>query len=288
MSPTRRRIHSVSLDADRGSPAIWVHLLQALVAREAVEQFGVSARRAAELLGLTPSAVSQYLSGRRLGRWFGPYATDERARAIARTAAQELLRPHPGPPRRPRVLLEGAAALAELGGAIPRAPESGPERPSAAASARVRGIARWLRQRIRTEQTSVAQSMRLARKARDELTRAVLRQIASDSLRHAEIMASLVPYVDRGLLSAYVSGLSRQDVRALIEAERRAEVPATADSARHLRGTMAILVTSMEADEKKHTELLRALLASGFEAEIPPPSLPGARGAAGASATDPG
>ena len=111
---------------------------------------------------------------------------------------------------------------------------------------------------------AVTQCMRLAQRARDELTRALLRQIASDSLRHAEIVASLVPYIDRGVSGAYASGITRKEIEALIEGERRAEAQADSESARYLRGTMAILIGSMEADERKHADLLRGLLANGF------------------------
>jgi hypothetical protein len=106
--------------------------------------------------------------------------------------------------------------------------------------------------------------MRLAQRARDELTRALLRQIASDSLRHAEIVASLVPYIDRGVSTAFASGITRKEVEALIEGERNAEAQADSASARHLHGTMAILIASMEADERKHADLLRSLLTAGF------------------------
>jgi hypothetical protein len=106
--------------------------------------------------------------------------------------------------------------------------------------------------------------MRLAQKARDELTRAIFRQIASDSLRHAEIVASLSTYLDRGVARAAASGVTPEEVAALMEAERRAEARADAESAQHLGGTMSLLIASMEADERKHAELLEGLLRSGF------------------------
>ena len=62
-----------------------------------------------------------------------------------------------------------------------------------------REVPRWLRNRIVGEQNAVAECMRLAQRSRDELTRALFRQIASDSLRHAEIVASLTAYLDRGI-----------------------------------------------------------------------------------------
>jgi len=252
------------MTSKHAASTIWVHLVQALVAREGVEQLGLSSRRVADLLGLAPSAVSQYLSGKRVERRFLAYAADEQARTIARRVIEALVEAQEAGRTPSRVVLEGAAALSEL-------PQSPARRSSTAfapagsgASPQLRQLARWLRQRVRAEQVAVTQCMRLAQRARDELTRALLRQIASDSLRHAEIVASLAPYIDRGVSGAFASGITRKEIEALIEGERRAEAQADAESARHLQGTMAILIASMEADERKHAELLRGLLESGF------------------------
>lgn len=248
----------------RRASSAWVQLLQALVAREGVEQFGLSSRRVADLLGVAPSAVSQYLSGKRVERGFLSYAGSERARAIARRTVEELIETQEAGRGPARTVLEGAVALSEL----PEPPErrGGPASPAQPedVTPQLRELAKWLRRRVKAEQVAVTQCMRLAQRARDELTRALLRQIASDSLRHAEIVASLAPYIDRGVSGAYASGITRREVEALIEGERKAEAQAGAESTRHLRGTMAILIGSMEADERKHTELLRGLLESGF------------------------
>ena len=127
-----------------------------------------------------------------------------------------------------------------------------------------RSTAKWLRRRVRAEQAAVTMCMRLAQRARDELTRAILRQIASDSLRHAEIVASLAPYLDRGIAEAHASGITRREIEVLIEGERRAEAGADVVTSRDLGGTMALLIASMEADERKHADLLQGLLNSGF------------------------
>ena len=242
----------------------WVHLIQALVAREGVEQLGLSSRRVAELLGLAPSAVSQYLSGRRLERRSLVFASHPTARAIARRTLEALMEAQEAGERPNRLVLEGAAALSKLPDPSGRRPPSAPESAVGEAPRQLREMSRWIRQRVKAEQVAVTQCMRLAQQARDELTRALLRQIASDSLRHAEIVASLAPYVDRGVSRAYASGITRKQVEALIEGERAAEQEADAGSLRHLQGTMAILIASMEADERKHADLLRRLLDTGF------------------------
>ena len=249
----------------RTAATSWVQLFQALAAREGVEHLGLSSRRMAELLGLAPSAISQYLSGKRLERGFPQFSTDERAPTIVRSAVERLIAAH-GEGRGPtRIVLESAASLSEL--------SRSPERPSRGTlphdetAIPIRQLTKQLRLRVRAEQVAVTQCMRLAQRAGDELTRTILRQIASDSLRHAEIVASLGPYIERGVFGAFVAGITPREIEVLIEGERRAEAQADTELARHLRGTMAILVASMEADERKHADLLQGLLTSGFRPE---------------------
>ncbi|MGA7860250.1 MAG: hypothetical protein WCB19_00130 [Thermoplasmata archaeon] len=249
----------------RTAATSWVQVFQALAAREGVEHLGLSSRRMAELLGLAPSAVSQYLSGKRLDRGFPQFAADERAQAIIRPAVERLIAAH-GEGRGPtRIVLESAASLSELSQSPERAPRASFPRDETALP--IRQLTKQLRLRVKAEQVAVTQCMRLAQRAGDELTRTILRQIASDSLRHAEIVASLGPYIERGVSGAFVAGITPKEIQALIEGERRAEAQADMELGRHLKGTMAILVASMEADERKHADLLQGLLTSGFRPE---------------------
>ncbi|MCI4336695.1 MAG: hypothetical protein L3K17_05815 [Thermoplasmata archaeon] len=239
------------------SPSQCVLLLQALVARELVEGMGLSGNRTAALLGVAPSAVSQYLHGkRRTGPLDGLGARAD-VQALARSVAQSLATDtsERGPAVRP--LLEAAATLYEEVEGKPAAPE--PER-----IPRRRELARQLRERVAAEQTAVTDCMHLAQKSRDELTRAVFRQLAADSLRHAEIAASLASYLDRGIDRTWASGITPADVQRLIQREHDAEQ----ESGEHLEGAvggvMALLAASMEADERKHTELLERMLKTAF------------------------
>ena len=239
-----------------------VQVMQALVARELVERFGLPERRAAALLGIVPSSISQYLSGKRLGPTLAAYWNDEGARRLARRAAQQLVQGAGGP----RSVLEAALALGERPPSSPSAPVASgpPATPS-------RETPLWLRHRIEGEQQAVAECMRLAQRSRDELTRAIFRQIASDSLRHAEIVASLGELLDRGISSSRPSGITPTDVEALIARERAAEEAGDAGRRDGLGGVMGILWESMEADERKHELLLARLLDAARE---PPASAP--------------
>ncbi len=247
------------MTAPAASPVASVQVMQALVARELVEGFGLPERQAAALLGIVPSSVSQYLSGKRLGPQLARYVDNEGARRIARQTAQQLM----SAPAGSQAILGAAIALGELENSKPRG--SGSAQTDAARSSVRREAPRWLRNRIVGEQNAVAECMRLAQRSRDELTRALFRQIASDSLRHAEIVASLAAYLDRGVASIIPTGVTRADVEGLIAREHAAEENIGADLGSDLGGVMKILWESMEADERKHELLLQRLLESGLE-----------------------
>ncbi|MHB8351324.1 MAG: hypothetical protein ACYDFT_01315 [Thermoplasmata archaeon] len=245
------------------SPIVSVQVVQALVARELVDGFGLSEREAARLLGIVPSSVSQYLSGKRLGPTLENYLGVEPARRIAIRTAQQLMAGSAGG----RAVLEAAIALGErFGGGSPPPPPEGPDGPSPGLR---RQRTRQLRSRIRGEQNAVADCMQLAQRSRDELTRALFRQIASDSLRHAEIVASLASYLDRGVAASAPTGITRRDVEQLIRREQAAEATGADGLGAPLGGVMRILWNSMEADERKHEALLRELLKTGLP-EGPP------------------
>jgi uncharacterized protein len=241
------------------SPVASVQVMQALVARELVQGLGLPERRAAALLGIVPSSVSQYLSGKRLGPAVQAYLGREEARAIARRTAQRLV----AGAAAPATVLEGAIALGERFAERPRR-HPGPPADGLPTELQ-RKVPTWLRHRIAGEQTAVAECMRLAQRSRDELTRALFRQIASDSLRHAEIVASLAGYLDRGIASSAPTGITKADVAQLLRREHEAEATSEIDLGAQLGGLMRILWDSMEADEKKHERLLQLLLDAGLE-----------------------
>lgn len=176
---------------------------------------------------------------------------------MAREVAQRLLSEELSPSERTRVLLEGASSLLR----VPRRAKAAPQTGSELSPAERRQLSQWLRRRVKAEQAAVSECMHLAQKARDELTRAIFRQIASDSLRHAEIVASLASYLDRGVLSPTTTGVTRAEILHLIAAEEKAEAGGLPPEVGHLQGTMAVLLASMGADERKHDEILSRLLA---------------------------
>ena len=239
------------------TPAHWVRLTQAMVAQEMVEECGLPERRAAERLGLTPSAVSQYLSGKRLPASQRLPAPDEWVRRRIRQAALTLIASPVSRRDSSRYILETALDL--LRHSDPSRSFLPPGSVSPPGLLATRAFRRNLRARVAGEQAAVAACMRLAQRSRDELTRAIFRQIASDSLRHAEIAASLETYLDRGFGTPVATGITAKDVDRLIAREHAAEASTDANLREGLGGLMGLLWESMEADERKHDQLLKEL-----------------------------
>jgi hypothetical protein len=237
------------------SSARWVALVQALVARELVENIGVPTRRAAELLGVAPSAVSQYVRGKRRELLLSEYGGRPEVTLIAHRAAVALSETRRGSAVAARWVLEAAAQISEVVGGRPLAVPATPVD---------RAVLHGLRERVAAEQAAVTSCMRLAQKARDELTRAIFRQIASDSLRHAEIVASLQVYLEAGTNHSLASGIDRTDIEGLIRQEHDAEGEVGERLSGGLGGVMKLLAQSMADDEKKHERLLEGLLAEGL------------------------
>lgn len=253
---------SAPTHAREPSPAGWVQVAQALIARELVESFGLAERSAAARLGIVPSSVSQYLSGKRLGSVLASYQQDPEARRIARRTAERLAGRPPGDAT--EIVLDTALRLSRRF-AVRDGRASGTTEPRPEPERLDPAMRRWIRRRIAAEQEAVTQCMRLAQKSRDELTRALFRQIASDSLRHAEIVGSLGSYLDRGVGNPRSSGITVEDVERLMARERAAESHDDPERANALGGLLSILWESMEFDERKHDRVLERLKAGAAE-----------------------
>lgn len=123
----------------------------------------------------------------------------------------------------------------------------------------------WLKEsllnRLEEEQLAAQRNMALAVSTTDEVARAIFRQIASDSIRHAEIVSFL--------LSSPRNSIAREPDRIMLEQEIeqiqamiRGEESATEESIkpRRIDPALKLLLKSMDIDEEKHKVLLKGLL----------------------------
>jgi len=223
----------------------YLSAVRALVARELVAR-GLSVNETARLLGLTPAAVSMYVAGKRGGDLVNELARDEGVMAIIKSHCDAIVDMAARGAKGPVDLTELAKVVARL--VEQRRPE-----------ARLEDL---IRERIRLEQETATRAMAYSYKTRNPLVRALFMQIATDSLRHAEILTLILDYLG-GRVKAEEVDLSSEELEKLAEEEWEMR-ESLAELYRSLSPLVRALVLSIELDEQKHYQLIKALqLAAG-------------------------
>lgn len=222
--------------------------LRAALAGELIRR-GLSQKETAEALGITPAAVTLYTRGKR-GRALSEAIRSVEEGAIRDLADQIVERRNRGEAHDEFPLILDTAyrimRRASEGGLGPRRMPRGNEE-----------LIRALRRRVEEEQLAAQRTMTLATGTKDEITRMILRQISTDSARHADILGAVIGQLERpSLRRPRIEDIAR--IKALIQEEERATEGAL--DARGLDPALRLLLASIDIDEEKHERLLKGLL----------------------------
>jgi len=243
--------------------------IRAILARELIEGYGFSRKRAATALNLSQPAITLYLSGRRASASSRKLSEN----LIARQYINGLIE---------KILLKGSLSRSELYDAAlslwrileseraeSRWVELAPEREES----RLSELIRSLRERVQAEQESAEEFMRAAMSLRDDLVRMIFRMIASgDCLRHADILMALISAMERRE-TINAEQLKRLNISKLLEKEEKAHVKSLEEVKSLLpSGLASILVELIQDDERKHSKILKKL--AGLN-ELPPTAIQG-------------
>ena len=218
----------------------YISAVRAVVAKEMVRR-GFSVNEAARLLGVTAAAVSLYASGKRGGELAAKVESDERIMSIIRSYVDAIAEGG----------RSGVLDLTDLAQAV----KSAFEAPSRAKA----DVTLLIMERIKLEQETAVRSMALAYRSANPLARSLFMQIAMDSMRHAEILTTILDYL-AGRIKADEIALTEEELRAVSEEERgmRESLAALSGAEDPL---VRALIKSIEFDELKHYELVKALIA---------------------------
>jgi predicted transcriptional regulator/rubrerythrin len=215
------------------------------VATILVRQHNIRPSDVARVLGVSPATVTQYLKGR--------------------TGKIELLRRDPTLWSRIEVFSEEVAKGIRFG--LTRSWSREVEELAMGlmremkASARQRPLDDSVRfrilKRIELEERSAAKALELASKGDDPLLSMLLRQIASDSMRHADILTSLLRAIEGGTSSP---ARDYGTLREMLAFEEQAESENLSELIRSDDPLIRALLMSVDLDERKHETLLRELM----------------------------
>jgi predicted transcriptional regulator len=227
--------------------------LRALLVRRLVERRGLKRKVAAQALGLSPSAVTQYMKGERAA---------EQVKALSRPDVLQLV-----DDLCDRIALrEGKMFQAEffeliyeVSGLLQRKAVAKTEADSFQRQGREK-LLTTLRGRLQAEQEAAELFMGVAVNLRNDLTRLLFRGVASDSIRHADIVMTIIGNIERDEPTDADLPDDSQ-LQKLLSYEETAHVH-NLDAVKQFFPNRIItaLLASIEADEQKHSDLLKHLL----------------------------
>lgn len=234
--------------------------VRAILAKELVKR-GYSQKDIAVILGTSAAAVTMYSQDRRGHELSKIIESEQNARMVIDNLLDHLRKGAMGSSvdnaefqkdSFPLILDAAYRIMRAISSTERKAPA--PRKPLNSDSA----LIRTLLDRLEEEQLAAQRNMALAVSTTDEVARTIFRQIASDSIRHAEIVSFLLSMPKARKSDRIVL---EQDI-AQIEAMIRGEESATEAPIR-LRGVdpaLKLLLRSMDMDEEKHKILLKGLL----------------------------
>lgn len=226
--------------------------IRAILAMRLVRDHGFSRKRAAEILGTSQPTITLYLNKRRASSSVSKISASETAMHYL----DELIE---------KILSRGMITEGELYDAafsIRRTLEvnEGVKVVPSMVSGETARILEFLRRRVQAEQESAEEFMKAAINLRDDLARMIFRALASDCLRHADILMTLISAIEGGG-AIDLSQLRRLNIETLLRKEEEAHIESLEEVEKLLpEGFSMLLVEFIKSDEEKHSKVLKRIM----------------------------
>ena len=229
-------------------------LLRASLARRLV-QMGFKVHQVARVLHVTQPAVTQYLKGVR-GKKIAELENQEQIiDALADKAAHRI-----NAEMEPLSIVELLDVIHQIltvssGEGILRASPENAEMNKSIAT---------LKDRLQLELKAAQECFSLANNAKGDYTRLLLRMIATDSIRHADIISQIVSFLETGI-EIPDEGLDRGLLKDVLAIEDTADEVSLRSTVKINHAVARLLLESIDMDEKKHDKLLGKMMKSFVE-----------------------
>jgi uncharacterized protein len=240
--------------------------LRAALAKELVIR-GYSQKRISEIICTSPAAVTLYAKGKRGNELSRMIRTDKSANLVIDNLLDRLSRFEENGSNEKStsgdafpLILDAAYRIMRMVSSSTLTAEETPE----VSPKNTDSIEEPLVTRLQQEQLAAQRNMALAVGTTDEVARTIFRQIASDSIRHSEIVSFLISRKNELKTNKKRSKKMIDDEIQQIESMLREEESATEEpiklSGNSIDPFLALLLKSIDIDEEKHRMLLGGLL----------------------------
>jgi uncharacterized protein len=207
---------------------------------------GLRVKEIASALNITPAAVVQYLQGKRGRLGMRAAQTDRTIDALADKILQRT-RSGVGEGLRMAELLEAAEQMI-IASRGSRVLEENP-------IAMERGVLEILKQRLQLELKASERCLESAVKLDDQYSKLLLRMIAADSMRHADVVSQIISWIKVSPEPAI--NLPRKEVlNAILQIEDKAGETSLRNEVKISHPVARLLLEWIDTDEKKHEKII--------------------------------
>jgi len=211
---------------------------------------GLRVKEIAAALNTTPAAVVQYLKGKRGRMVARPAQVDRTIDALADKVLQRV-RSGVGEGVRMPELMEAAdqIIIASKGS---RLLEETPQK-------REKQVVEVLRQRLELELRASERCLESAVKFDDQYSKLLLRMIAADSMRHADVVSQIISWTE--LAHEHTLSVPRKEfLDAILQIEDKAGEQSLRDTVKISHPVARLLLEWIDTDEKKHERIISKMV----------------------------
>jgi predicted transcriptional regulator len=226
-----------------------IPMIRARLAEKLVKA-GFRQKEAAAALNVTQAAVTQYLKQKRGGNTPALSSIDHLIDPLAEKLARRLRSGLGG--IETTELIETARQLMVMnrGRVIVQEQPKRPERDEAL---------RILRERLQLELTAAEKYLELSNQTADDYSKMLLRMIASDSIRHGDVVSQVISWLEAGRDSEFEMP-GKAILESLVALEDSAHEASLTDSISIGHPIARLLFQWIDADEEKHEKIVSKML----------------------------
>ncbi len=214
-----------------------------------LERTGFRVKEIANALNITPAAAVQYIGGKRGRLGARSLQTDRTVDVLADKLIQRM-----------RNGIEGGVSMAELVEAaeqvmIESRGTTVLERTGAAKETRDVEV---LRERLQLEMKASERCLESAMRFEDQYSKLLLRMIAADSMRHADVVSQILSWIE--LSQGQTMTLPRKEfLDAILQIEDKAAEVSLRETVKISHPVARLLLEWIDFDEKKHEKIVEKM-----------------------------
>jgi len=211
---------------------------------------GLRVKEIAAALNTTPAAVVQYLKGKRGRMVARPAQVDRTIDALADKVLQRVRRGVGEGVRMPE-LMEAADQIIIASKGSRLLEETTQERE--------KQVVEVLRQRLELELRASERCLESAVKFDDQYSKLLLRMIAADSMRHADVVSQIISWTE--LPHEHTLSVPRKEfLDAILQIEDKAGEQSLRDTVKISHPVARLLLEWIDVDEKKHERIISKMV----------------------------